>query len=115
MNNVTPIRPDVAQSVIEQLRLISDNASHRPSGGDGGGTMLEARVAKLEGLAEKTGEQLRAIEKDVALIRQKQDEFTKHYATKADLTEAKNSIIMWVVSAVLLAQLLPPLLKKLGL
>ena len=48
-----------------------------------------------------------AIEKDVALIRQKQDEFTKHYATKADLTEAKNNIIVWVVAAVFLAQLLP--------
>ena len=71
---------------------------------DGG---MEARVAKLEGLAEKTGEQLRAIEKDVALIRQKQDEFTKHYATKADLTDAKNSIIVWVVGAIFLAQLLP--------
>ena len=68
---------------------------------------MEARVAKLEALAEKAGERLVAIEKDVALIRQKQDEFTQHYATKADLTEAKNSIIVWVVAAVFLAQLLP--------
>ena len=71
---------------------------------DGG---MQARIQKLETLAEKTGEQLRAIEKDVALIRQKQDEFTKHYATKADLTDAKNSIIVWVVGAIFLAQLLP--------
>lgn len=36
-------------------------------------------------------------------------------ATKADLAEAKNSIVMCVVSAILLAQLLPAILKKFGL
>ena len=76
---------------------------------------MEARVTKLETLAEKTGERLVAIEKDTAIIKSQMDSFTKHYATKADLTEAKNSIIMWVVSAILLAQLLPALLKKFGL
>lgn len=76
---------------------------------------MEARVAKLESLAEKTGERLNAIDLRLARIEARQEEFTKHYATKADLTEAKNSIIMWVVSAILLAQVLPPLLKKFGL
>lgn len=69
---------------------------------------MEARVAKLESHAEKTGERLAAIEKDLAVIK-------SNYATKADIAEAKNSIIMWVVSAILLAQVLPPLLKKFGL
>ena len=69
---------------------------------------MEARVAKLEILAEKTGERLGAIEKDVAVIK-------SNYATKADVAEAKNSIIMWVVSAIFLAQLLPALLRKYGL
>ena len=76
---------------------------------------METRVTKLESIAEKADARLQAIERDVALIRQKQDEFAKHYATKSDLTEAKNSIIMWVVSALLLAQVLPAILKKLGL
>lgn len=86
-------------------------------GGAGGGDDdgMEARVSKLEGLAEKTGERLMAIERDVAVIKVQMDAFAKHYATKADLIEAKNSIIMWVVSAILLAQLLPTLLHKLGL
>lgn len=78
-------------------------------------TDMEARVAKLEALAEKTGERLIAIDLRLAKIEGKQDEFSKHYATKADLTEAKNSIIMWVVSAILLAQVLPAILKKFGL
>ena len=73
---------------------------------DNGG--MEPRIAKLESHAEKTGERLAAIEKDLAVIK-------SNYATKADIAEAKNSIIMWVVSAILLAQLLPPLLKKFGL
>ncbi|MBH2011005.1 MAG: hypothetical protein I8H71_15025 [Xanthomonadaceae bacterium] len=69
---------------------------------------LSQRVAKLESIAEKTSVQLTALEKDVAVIK-------SNYATKADVAEAKNSVIMWVVSAILLAQLLPTLLKKFGL
>ncbi|MDR5753591.1 MULTISPECIES: hypothetical protein [unclassified Caballeronia] len=37
------------------------------------------------------------------------------YATRADVLEAKNSVIVWVVSAVFIAQLLPGFLKKFGL
>lgn len=44
-----------------------------PDNGD-----MEARVAKLESLAEKTSERLVRIEA-------KQDDFAKHYATKEDL------------------------------
>jgi len=69
---------------------------------------MEARVQALEKSAQETRERLIRIEA-------KQDEFIKHYATKADLTDAKNTIIMWVVSAVLLAQVLPSILKKFGL
>lgn len=80
---------------------------------------MEARVAKLEVIAEKASERLVAIDKDLALIKGdlasfKQEAF-RTLATKADLAEAKNSIIMWVVSAIFLAQLLPALLKKFGL
>lgn len=67
---------------------------------------MDTRVAKLENLAEKTQAQLQAIDKDLAVLRAE---------TKAHISEAKNSIIMWVVSAILLAQLLPALLKKFGL
>ncbi len=68
---------------------------------------MDSRVTKLEALAEKTGDRLGAIENRLARIETKQDEFIKHYATRADLTDAKNSIIVWVVAAVFLAQLLP--------
>jgi hypothetical protein len=76
---------------------------------------MDARVAKLEAIAEKTGERLTALERDVAVIR-------SNYATKADIADAKAaiadakaSVIMWVVSAIFLAQLLPALLKRFGL
>jgi hypothetical protein len=36
-------------------------------------------------------------------------------ATKLDLAEAKAAIILWVVTAIILAQILPGLLKKFGL
>ncbi|MBK6853256.1 MAG: hypothetical protein IPG93_17155 [Burkholderiales bacterium] len=69
---------------------------------------MQARVAKLESLAEKTGERLNAIERDLAVIK-------SNYATKADLAEGNNRIIMWVVGAIFLAQLLPAVLKRIGL
>jgi hypothetical protein len=84
-----------------------DNGGEPP---DNGG--MEARVAKLEAVSQQ-------LLTDVAVMR-------SNYATKEDIArveggllakiaEAKNSIIMWVVSAILLAQLLPALLKKFGL
>lgn len=59
---------------------------------------MEQRIAKLESIAEKTGERLHAIDKDLAVLRAEM---------KTSIAEAKNSIIVWVVAAVFLAQLLP--------
>lgn len=87
----------------ERFQRKLQRGAEPPDNGD-----MQARVAKLETIAEKTSERLAAIEKDVAVIK-------SNYATKADIAEAKNSVIMWVVSAILLAQLLPPILKKFGL
>ena len=64
-------------------------------GGDDGG--MDARITAIEIRLTKIETEL------------------QHKASKADVSEAKNSIIMWVVSAILLAQLLPPILKKFGL
>lgn len=76
---------------------------------------MEARIEKLESLGETVVERLRALERDIAVIK-------SNYATKADIAEvrgsicdAKNSIITWVVSAILLAQVLPELLKRFGM
>ena len=49
---------------------------------------LTQRVSKLETIAEKTSDRLVVIEKDLSIIKTQMDGFTKHYATKADLTEA---------------------------
>ena len=80
---------------------------------------MEQRVARLEALTEKTGERLAVIERDIAVIKSnystKEDLAALRGDMKAAVAEAKNTIIMWVVSAVLLAQVLPALLKKLGL
>lgn len=69
---------------------------------------MDARIGKLESLGEKIVERIGGLERDVAVIK-------SNYATKADIADAKNSIVMWVVSAILLAQILPTLLKKFGL
>lgn len=104
--------------------------SDPPGGGDGGD--IETRVSKLEKLAEKTVERLTHIERDIAVMKTQ----SAHYATKEDfaalrgetkgdiallrgetkaaIADAKNSITMWVVSAILLAQLLPAVIKRSG-
>ncbi|MGZ3182094.1 MAG: hypothetical protein ACXU8N_06605 [Telluria sp.] len=66
---------------------------------------------EMHGTAEETALALASIKEDLAAIKA----MMPQVATKADVSDAKASIIMWVVSAILLAQLLPPLLKKFGL
>lgn len=87
---------------------------------------MQIRLAKLEAIAEKTGERLNSIDLRLLKIETelgafKQEAF-RTFATKEDLAklevkmvETNNKTIMWVVSAVMLAQLLPALLKKFGL
>ena len=76
---------------------------------------MEARIGKLESLGEKIVERLGGLERDVAVIKSNYATKADIAATRADITDAKNSIVMWVVSAMLLAQILPTLLKKFGM
>jgi hypothetical protein len=68
------------------------------------GESLGARIAAQ---GESVGERIASVEQQLAVVK-------SNYATKADLLEVKNSIIMWLVSAVFLAQVIPLLVKRLG-
>lgn len=73
---------------------------------------MEDRVAKLES-------EMAAIKLDLGILKAtvatKTDLAEVKAETKAGIAEAKNAIIVWVVGSVFLAQLLPGLLRKLGL
>jgi hypothetical protein len=73
---------------------------------------MEERVKKLEDLAEQARAELRTIDMRLTKIETRMEAFaTKGDIgdTKAAIAEAKNSIIMWVVGAIFVAQLLPML------
>lgn len=66
-------------------------------GGNGGGDEMLQRVKELE-------KDLQQMKTDIAVMR-------SNYATKTDVSDAKNSIILWVVGAVVFAQLIPAIPK----
>lgn len=53
---------------------------------------MSERLGKLETFAEKTVDRLVTIEKDLAVVK-------SNYATRADVSDAKNSIILWLITA----------------
>ncbi|AXV95673.1 hypothetical protein SNK19_21125 [Ralstonia pseudosolanacearum] len=69
---------------------------------------MDARIKALEdGLA--------TVKTDIAVVKSNYATKSDIESTKAAIAEAKTTIILWVVSAIFLAQLLPTFLKKLGL
>lgn len=66
-------------------------------GGNGGGSDMLQRVKDLE-------KDVQLMKTDIAVMR-------SNYATKTDVSDAKNSIILWVVGSVVFAQLIPAIPK----
>jgi hypothetical protein len=62
---------------------------------------MDIRVKKVEN-------DLASLNIDMAVVK-------SNYATRTDIVEAKNAIVMWVVTAVILVQLFPLLLRRFGI
>jgi hypothetical protein len=75
-------------SLLDKLTARIDKGGKPPD--DGG---MEARISKLEGLAEKTIDRLTSLERDVAVI-------LSNYATKEDLHKELNSQTWKFISSV---------------
>lgn len=52
---------------------------------------MDARLTKLESVAEKTQDRLAAIEQDVAVIK-------SNYATKADISALESTLLKWFIA-----------------
>ncbi len=72
---------------------------------------MDARITKLEAIAEKTGERLANIERDLAIMKGETTSFKaeafRAFATKEDLHRELNGMTWKLGVAIILAQLLP--------
>jgi hypothetical protein len=79
--------------ITREPRVAEYDAPVNNHGNGGGGDDMLQRIRDLE----KDTQQMKT---DLAVMR-------SNYATKADVSDAKSAIILWVVGAVVLAQLIP--------
>ncbi|CAG9173189.1 hypothetical protein CURE108131_20875 [Cupriavidus respiraculi] len=91
---------------IEQLRAQRGNVDNGGEPPDDGA--MEKRVKALE-------DSIAAVKTDLAVIKATHATKADIEGTKASIADAKATIILWVVTAIFLAQLLPGVLKKFGL
>lgn len=83
--------------VVKPHETADDYDTVKRGGGNGGGDDMLQRVKDLE-------KDMHSIKTDLAVMK-------SNYATKADVSDAKFSIIVWVVGAIFIAQLLPPIIS----
>jgi hypothetical protein len=86
MSNVHQLFPDIDVQKRDLKELERQFDGGGGGGYDGG---MEARVAKLESIAEKTSERFGALDTNIAVIRTLLEEMNARVATKADVAAAR--------------------------
>jgi outer membrane murein-binding lipoprotein Lpp len=109
-SDLTTVKTDVAFLKTDLAVVKTDVAVLKT-----GVAVLKTDVAVLKTDVSGLKTDVSAVRTDVSALKTDMAVVKSNYATKADVLEAKNSVIVWVVSAVFIAQLLPGFLKKFGL
>ncbi|KPC49125.1 hypothetical protein [Amantichitinum ursilacus] len=75
---------------------------------------LENSVIDIRADISSMTHDISALRQDVSVLRTEVSFIRTDYASKADLLAATHKILMWVISSVILAQLLPAAIQRLA-
>lgn len=81
-----------------------------------GGEVMKARIEQYQDVLQILKDDLQTVKTDVAVIKSnyvsKSDLAVEIAAVRTEISEAKSGIIIWVVSAVFLAQFIPVFIQR---
>ncbi len=100
---------NVSMHPLQNLSRRVGRLEHRADQVDQRLERIEGRLERVESRLERVEDRLERLEGETHVLKADVAVIKSNYATKTDVANARSSIILWIVSAIFLAQLLPTL------